>query len=183
MDDDTPAPVLLHALHLLLVDDDEWVRTACAEVLRLYGCRVTEGADGAECVRLACECRPAAILLDLRMPGTDGWEALRLLRAAPETASIPVIAFTSDTSESVRHRALQAGFDAFMAKPLTADALVRELERALAEIAARRRNGSGPASHPDPRLARPRTPPDERRVPHHGEDAAAPCPCPHDAWS
>ena len=141
--DDDDAPVHLHDCRVLLVDDDEVIRAVYAEVLRRHGCEVAVAADGAECPGAARELRPTVVLMDLRMPGTDGWEALRLLRSDPETAPIPVVALTGDPSEATRRRALEAGFDAFVEKAFTPDTLIRALEGALRD-ARPRRGGGGP---------------------------------------
>jgi two-component system cell cycle response regulator DivK len=133
-----PPPESLRGARVLVTDDEDLVRTVYAEVLRRYGAEVAEAADGAEGVSLARALRPDLVLMDLRMPGTDGWEALAALRADPATAGLVVVAFSSDTSQATRGRALEAGFDAFLEKAYTAGNLVRALEGLLREARERR---------------------------------------------
>lgn len=139
-------PASLRGARVVLADDDELVRTVYAEALRRHGCEVAEAADGAAGVSLARLLRPALVLLDLRMPGTDGWEALRALRADPGTAALVVVALTGEASQTTRRRALDAGFDAFVEKVFTPAALVRALEAALADARARRGGGAASGS-------------------------------------
>jgi CheY-like chemotaxis protein len=135
---DEPSPDSLRGVRVLVADDEDLVRTVYAEVLRRYGAEVAEAADGAEGASVARALRPDLVLLDLRMPGTDGWEALAALRADPATAGLVVVAFSSDTSQATRRRALEAGFDAFLEKAYTAGNLVRALEGLLRQVRERR---------------------------------------------
>jgi CheY-like chemotaxis protein len=114
--------------HVLLTDDDPLVRTVYADTLRGRGCRVTEARSGEECVGLASTLRPDLVLMDLSMPGMDGWQALAALRADPAASGLVVVALTATVTADIRARAAAAGFDAFVAKPFTAKALLRELE-------------------------------------------------------
>ena len=130
---------------VLLTDDDALVRTVYADTLCHRGCEVTEARNGGECVSLAASLLPDVVLLDLSMPGMDGWQALAALRADPLTRGIPVVALTATATADVRARAAEAGFDAFIAKPFTPKALLRELDAAWAQIQARR---SSPPTEP-----------------------------------
>jgi two-component system cell cycle response regulator DivK len=134
--------------HVLLTDDDPLVRTVYADTLRARGCEVTEARNGGECVSLAASLQPDLVLLDLSMPGMDGWQALAALRADPLTRTIPVIALTATATTDVRTRAAEAGFDAFVPKPFTPKGLLRDLDAAWARIQARR-----PAPPSEPPLA------------------------------
>ncbi len=98
-------------------------------------------ADGFECRALedpfavcgvACEWQPFAIVLDIKMPGLDGLELARRLRANPLTADMLLVACTAFASREDRARARAAGFDAHCAKPLTPERLLRLLESAAA---------------------------------------------------
>lgn len=146
-----PSPESLRGARVLIADDEDLVRTVYAEVLRRYGAEVAEAADGAECVSAAGTFRPDLVLMDLRMPGMDGWEALAALRADPATAGLVVVAFSSDTSQATRRRALEAGFDAYLEKAYTAGNLVRALEGLLRDARARR--GEARPADPMPAVA------------------------------
>jgi CheY-like chemotaxis protein len=76
--------------------------------------------------------RPAVIIMDINLPGMSGVEALRALRAAPETKDIPVIALTAAASERDRQRGIQAGFYRYITKPVKVDELLDALEALLA---------------------------------------------------
>ena len=108
--------------------DEQYVTTM---LLEGCGCRVIEAADGAEAVALAVRERPDLILLDLKMPVLDGYEAARRIRRDPALRSVPVVAYTAYHSYSPAqdaHEALAAGFDEHVIKPLAPDEM-RELVR------------------------------------------------------
>ncbi len=83
-------------------------------------------------VELARGRRPHVVIMDMNLPGMSGIEALRALRAAPETKDIPVIALTAAASERDKERGIQSGFDRYLTKPLDVDAFVTALEAVLA---------------------------------------------------
>lgn len=103
--------------HLILVaDDDEDVRTIARAILESRGSAVIEAVNGDDAVNLARSRSPDLILLDLMMPGSDGWAALARLRADESLASIPVVALTS--SEPPLEEIRAAGFCAILHKPI-----------------------------------------------------------------
>jgi signal transduction histidine kinase/CheY-like chemotaxis protein len=112
---------------VLVVDDDEGVRRLFAYELIGLGIRVLEAKDGRSAVEIATAEKPDAILLDVLMPGVDGWEALRLLKQRPETRNIPVIILSV-----VDNRAFGLSLGAFdyLVKPVDVSALVDSLSRA-----------------------------------------------------
>ena len=107
---------------------------------------MAEASNGVEAVEKAIELSPNIILMDLSMPGMDGWEATRRLKADPRTQSIPIIALSGHALTGFQQSAQQAGCDAFVTKPCLPDALVAEVERLLASPNARRSRRKG-ASH------------------------------------
>jgi CheY-like chemotaxis protein len=113
------------------VDDFEDNRDLYHEYLVYRGYYVMAADNGADGVRLACEQRPDIILLDLRMPGMTGQEALCEIKARPNLAGVPVVAFTAHALDDERRRAIALGFDAFIAKPCLPDDLVRAIEAIL----------------------------------------------------
>jgi two-component system, cell cycle response regulator DivK len=114
---------------LLLVEDNEMNRDMLWRRLQRRGHEVLLAADGQQGIDLALAERPALILLDLSLPGLDGWEAARRLKAAPETRATPIIALTAHAMAGDRERALAAGCDDYDTKPV-------ELPRLLAKIDA-----------------------------------------------
>ena len=118
---------------ILLVDDFEDGLEMYEEYLTYRGFRVVVARNGEEAVAQARVHRPGVILLDLRMPGMTGTEAMRLLRADPSFVNTLIIAFTAQALDNERGLALGAGFDAVIAKPCLPDTLVADVERLLAD--------------------------------------------------
>lgn len=133
-----PDPARLPQCRVLLTDDDPFVRTVYADALRGRGCQVTEARSGDECVTVARTLQPDLVLLDLSMPGMDGWQALAALRADAVTRALVVVALTATAAGDVRARALEAGFDGFVPKPFTPRGLLRDLEAVWQQIHGRR---------------------------------------------
>ena len=116
---------------VLVVDDFLDAREMYAEYFVFCGFRVAEATNGEEAVRKALELTPQVILMDLSMPGMDGWEATRRLKADQRTKDIPVIALTGHALTGFSESAKLAGCDAFVTKPCLPDALVEEVRRVL----------------------------------------------------
>lgn len=103
---------------LLLVEDVEDNRDLARLLLEGAGYEVIEAVNGLEAVEMAKAHRPDLILMDLSLPGMDGWEATRAIQAAPETAGIPVVAVTAHAMSGDRDRVLAAGFKGYITKPI-----------------------------------------------------------------
>lgn len=116
---------------ILVVDDYEDAREMYAEYLRFCGFRVAEARNGNEALDQAFELRPSLILMDLSLPGMDGWEATRQLKADDRTRHIPVIALTGHALAGASEGAKKAGCDSFVTKPCLPDDLVVEVRRML----------------------------------------------------
>ena len=126
---------------ILIVEDNEKNRKLVRDVLQVKGYRTVESETGEEGIRLAQESGPALILMDLQLPGIDGIEALKRLRADPKTQAIPVIAVTASAMTHSQQEIMAAGFDGYQTKPIS----VREfLERVRAVLD--RRAGAGGAA-------------------------------------
>ncbi len=106
-----------NATRVLVADDDADSRAITRTILEFQGRQVLEAADGRECVIAAVVHRPDVIVLDLVMPGMDGWQAAAALRAEPATRSIPILALTASSHADDRTRALAAGCDRVLVKP------------------------------------------------------------------
>ena len=123
---------LPHAAPLvLLVDDYADAREMYGFYLTRRGYRVEEAADGHEALAKALGLTPDIILMDLSLPGIDGWELARMLKKDPRTAAIPIVALTAHALNGEQERALGAGCDAFVTKPCLPQTLAAELERVL----------------------------------------------------
>ena len=118
---------------ILLVDDFEDGLEMYQEYLTYRGFHVVVARNGEETVAQARLHRPDVILLDLRLPGMTGTEAMRILRADPSFVDTPIIALTAHALDGERCLALSAGFDAVIAKPCIPDALVDAVERILGD--------------------------------------------------
>jgi CheY-like chemotaxis protein len=116
-------------LSILVVDDNEDAAEMLAEVLALVGHRTRAVFDSAGALELAEGFRPDAALLDIGLPGMDGYELARRLRAIPELARICLVAVTGYGQASDRERALQAGFDEHLVKPVDFDEVQAVLSR------------------------------------------------------
>ncbi|HKB09629.1 MAG TPA: response regulator [Vicinamibacterales bacterium] len=113
---------------MLIVEDFADNRELLTEYLTFRGFTVDAAADGAAAIRMARADRPDVILMDLRMPGLDGWEATRRLKADPSTAAVPVVAVTAHALRLEIDSARNAGCDAVVAKPFDIAALADALE-------------------------------------------------------
>ena len=116
---------------ILVVDDYQDAREMYAEYLQYSGFRVAEARNGNEAVAQARSLRPDLILMDLSLPGMDGWEATRVLKADEDTKGIPIVALTGHALAGASEGARKAGCDSFVTKPCLPDDLVVEVRRML----------------------------------------------------
>jgi len=119
---------------ILVVDDYQDAREMYAEYLQYSGFRVAEARNGNEAVAQAFSLRPDLILMDLSLPGMDGWEATRLLKGDDRTKHIPVVALTGHALAGASEGAKKAGCDSFVTKPCLPDDLVVEVRRMLSAV-------------------------------------------------
>ena len=117
---------------ILIVDDDEDNRDVFAQFLTLRGCRVELAGDGIEALKRVATLLPDLVVLDLSMPGIDGWEVARRLKAEPATCTIPLLAVSGHALADVKLRARAAGVDGYLTKPVLPQQLVQEANRTLA---------------------------------------------------
>ena len=103
---------------ILIVEDNDKNMKLVRDVLQAKGYTTIEAVTGEEGVRLATERKPDLILMDIQLPGINGIEALRVLRANPDTAAIPAVAVTASVMQQDRKHITEAGFDGYLGKPL-----------------------------------------------------------------
>jgi len=113
---------------ILLIEDNEMNRDMLSRRLERRGYEVIVAVDGEEGVARAKDDAPDLVVMDLSLPGIDGWEATRQLKAVDETRSIPVLALTAHAMAGDRERALEAGCDDFDTKPVDLPRLVDKIE-------------------------------------------------------
>jgi CheY-like chemotaxis protein len=117
---------------LYVEDNDDNIYMLKMRLELLDDFEVLTAADGEKGCELAAAERPDVILMDLEMPGIDGWEATRRLKGNPQTQDIPVIALSAHALAGSREKALAAGCDEFDTKPIEFDRLVATMRRVLA---------------------------------------------------
>ena len=118
---------------ILIVEDNEKNMKLARDVLQSRGYATLEAVTGEDGVRIAIEKKPDLVLMDIQLPGINGIEALRQVRADPGCARIPVVAFTASVTPTDRSQISAAGFDGFLSKPINLkeflDTVKRLLER------------------------------------------------------
>jgi two-component system cell cycle response regulator DivK len=112
---------------ILVVEDNERNLKLLRDVLEYAGYDVRVARTGEDGVTLAVKEPPDLVLMDLQLPGIDGMEALRQLRASPRTADIPVVAVTAQAMKQDRERVLEAGFDGYVEKPISVRAFPEQV--------------------------------------------------------
>ena len=117
---------------ILLIEDNEMNRDMLSRRLQKQGYEVVIAVDGEEGVAKAQSEAPALILMDMSLPGVDGWEATRRLKTAAQTQNIPVIALTAHAMSSDRQKCMEAGCDDYETKPIDFHRLLAKMQHYLA---------------------------------------------------
>jgi len=112
---------------ILVVEDNLKNLKLLRDVLQHFGYRVFEAMTGEDGVRIAREITPDLILMDLQLPGIDGAEALRRIRAEAGTRSVPVVAVTAFAMSGDRQHALDVGFTGYVEKPISVRRLPQQV--------------------------------------------------------
>ena len=113
---------------ILVVEDNEASRDALSRRLERRGYRIVLAVDGYEAVSKGRSASPDLILMDLGLPGIDGWEATRQLKGDPATAQIPIIVLSAHAMTNDRDMALAAGGDDFDTKPVRFQQLLEKIQ-------------------------------------------------------
>ena len=132
---------------ILVVDDFEDNRQMYAEYLKFRGYRVDEAANGHEALEKARAQVPDLIIMDLSLPGLDGWEATRRLKKDARTKHARVIALTGHALAGHSKSALDAGCDAFVIKPCLPEDLEKEIQRMLSAGRPKEKSKTGRSRH------------------------------------
>jgi two-component system KDP operon response regulator KdpE len=117
-------------LRILIVDDDREIVRGLSVRLRAAGYEVLEAGDGTTALAAALGARPHAILLDICVPGMDGFEVLQQLRQHAETGEVPVVMLSAHVVDQVRARALAMGACCFLQKPYSSAELLSAIQMA-----------------------------------------------------
>jgi two-component system OmpR family response regulator len=117
---------------VLVIEDSASVRRLIEVCLRVLGVEVSSASDGMEGLEAIRQDRPDAVVLDIGLPGLDGWEVLRQLRDDSDTASIKVLVLTAHAQPEMADKAARGGADSFMTKPFRPLDLRIQVEKLLA---------------------------------------------------
>jgi two-component system, cell cycle response regulator DivK len=127
---------------ILIVEDNDKNLKLARDVLRHRGFRTLEAMTAAEGIKLAVDCQPDLVLMDIQLPDADGVSALQQLRAEAGTRAIPVVAFTASVMEADRQRLAAAGFDGYLAKPIDVKVFPEQVQGYCESASERRRAGA-----------------------------------------
>ena len=116
---------------ILIVEDNEKNLKLVRDVLQVKGYQTLEAGTAEDGLKLARDRAPDLILMDIQLPGMNGIEALKALRAAPATARIPVVAITASVMQQDRQHIMSAGFDGFIEKPINLRGLLDTVQQIL----------------------------------------------------
>jgi CheY-like chemotaxis protein len=116
---------------ILVAEDNADQRSLYVALLSGVGYRVLEASDGAEAVEIARQSQPGLVLMDVTMPGTSGWNAVRTLKQDPQTHMIPIIVVTGLASSWDRDASIASGCDEYLAKPVQPARLLEEVRKFL----------------------------------------------------
>jgi two-component system cell cycle response regulator DivK len=116
---------------ILLIEDNEQNRYLATFLLKSRGYSVTEAVDGPKGIELAIRGGFDLVLLDIQLPGMDGYTVATVLREKPETKEIPIVAVTSYAMVGDREKALASGCSGYIEKPINPDTFISQIERFL----------------------------------------------------
>lgn len=117
--------------NVLIVDDEPDNLELLSDVLQYYGVAVVSASSGMHALQVLREFAPNLIILDLGMPEMSGWELRELIRAQTSLASVPVLALSAHAMVGDRERALAAGFDGYLSKPINVGTIIADIRNAI----------------------------------------------------
>jgi two-component system cell cycle response regulator DivK len=116
---------------ILIVEDNDKNMKLARDILQVKGYRTIEAESAEAGLPLVAERKPDLVLMDIQLPGMNGIEALKKLRASPETSRIPVLAFTASVMPQDRKEIMSAGFDGFVSKPINLKEFIASIANTL----------------------------------------------------
>ncbi len=140
--EESPAP---RPPTVLCIDDDQLILGICRDALEQRGYRTLVATDGMAGIELAMQTRPDLILLDVMMPGMDGFEVCALLRASPDLRDVPIILLTAMNVPDLDRKGIEAGATLTMRKPFSAEVVAETVARALGGNPCHDATGAEPA--------------------------------------
>jgi CheY-like chemotaxis protein len=114
--------------NILVVEDENDSMELVQEILAYYNIRSVGATTGEEAVQLLDTLRPTLIIIDLALPGMDGWSVLKHVRTHPTLSRVPCVAITAFHTPELAEAAIEGGFNAYFPKPIDASSFVRELQ-------------------------------------------------------
>lgn len=122
---------MVHAPYVLIVEDDPTNRMLATRILSAAGISFSEAIDGEQALDLLEQRRPDLVLMDLSLPGIDGWEVTRRIRRHPVLKTVPVLAVSAHAMTGDREKAIAAGCDDYLTKPYRPAHLIAAVNRFL----------------------------------------------------
>ena len=119
---------------ILYIEDNEGNRMLIRRILEVEGYRIIEASDGDQGLELARKTKPDLILMDINLPGMDGYELTGLLKGMKHLAHVPVIAMTANVMKGDREKSLEAGCDGYIQKPVDVDTFSQQIDTYLREV-------------------------------------------------
>lgn len=116
---------------ILIVEDNDKNMKLARDILQAKGYATLEAVNGTDGVRQALAHKPDLVLMDIQLPDINGIEAFGRIRADPQTAAIPIVAFTASVTAGDRNRITDAGFDAFIGKPINLKEFLATVQRVI----------------------------------------------------
>ena len=116
----------------LVIEDNEQNLYLVTFILEKSGYEVVQARDGRDGIALAAQVAPVLILLDIQLPGMNGYEVAQALRSNPALKAVPIVAVTSYAMVGDRERALEAGCSGYIEKPINPETFLKDIERYLA---------------------------------------------------
>lgn len=131
---------ILSGITILVIEDNELNLKLVRTLLHPSGCRLLEATDAETGIQIARDHRPDLILMDIQLPGMDGLEATRIIKSDPPLKDIQVVALTSFAMSGDKDKALEAGCNGYITKPIDTRSFIQTIDR---HLATARKKGLG----------------------------------------
>lgn len=124
-------------MKILIVEDNPVNMELFQDLLEMKGFDIVKAINGLDAIEKAKKELPDLILMDIQIPGMDGWEATKILKKMTETENIPVIALTAYAMEGDKEKALELGCDSYISKPINTRTFASGIKKILGTVVAR----------------------------------------------